>query len=148
MDTIPSAENLSPPPLRDILTQDVMITLVNYAFLAFCDMCIQVLLPLMWSSSVKNGGLGFTPHTIGLTMGIFGVVNAFIQIKFLGWIIRRFGPRRVYIVGFSGLLISFLCFLGEGYFTRRAGGADWRVWGLIVVQLWTEMINYGNYGEL
>lgn len=143
-----SVDNLSPPPLRDILTPDVLITLINYGVLAFCDMCIQVLMPLMWSSSVEHGGLGFSPHTIGLTMGIFGVVNAFIQLKFLGWIIRYFGPRRVYIVGFPGLLISVLCFVGEKYFVRQAGRADWRVWTFIVVQLCTETINYGNYGEL
>lgn len=143
-----SAEHLNPPPLRDILTQDVLITLINYANLAFYDMCMKVLIPLMWSSSVEHGGLGFSPHTIGLTMGVFGMVNAFIQLNFLGRIIRCFGPRKVYIVGSLGPPISLLCLLGEGYFARRTGGADWRVWAIIVVQLCTETINYFNYGAL
>ena len=138
---------LKPPSFRDMMEPRVLIALTSHGFLTFCDMSIQVLLPLMWSTSVEHGGLGFTPSTIGLTMGIYGVVNAFIQFKFLGKIIRRFGPRRVFIVAFSTFLVSLSCFPLEGYFSRQAGGADWRVWIAIVVQLTVDCMRYGAYGE-
>jgi MFS family permease len=141
--TIPTATSL-----HDILSHEVLMTLINYGFLAFCDMCIQVLIPLMWSTSVEYGGLGFTPHTIGLTLGGYCVINAFAQFMFLGRIIRRFGPRRVYIVCFSTFLVSNLCFVGEGFFARQVGGADWRVWAIIAVQLCTDTLKYASYGEL
>ena len=141
-------DELNPPPLRDVLTRDVLFVLANYGFLAFCDMCIQVLIPLMWSTSVEHGGLGFTPYTMGLTMGIFGVANAVIQANFLAPIIRKYGPRIVYIVCFSGYLVSLSCFIVEGYFARQVGRADWRVWATIVIHLCMEIMNYGNYGEL
>ena|SRR6266576_2588743 len=142
-DTMPS-----PTSLRGILSHEVLMTLINYGFLAFCDMCIQVLIPLMWSTSVEYGGLGFTPHTIGLALGGYCVVNSFVQFTFLGSVIRRFGPRRVYIASFSAFLISNLCFVGEGFFARQVGGADWRVWAIIVVQLCTDTLKYASYGEL
>ncbi|KAF8344724.1 major facilitator superfamily domain-containing protein [Amanita rubescens] len=123
-DTMPSATSL-----RDILSHEVLITLVNYGFLAFCDMCNQVLIPLMWSTSVEYWWPWLHPA--------YDWFDA-----------RHFGPRRVYIVCFSAFLISNLCFVGEGFFARQTGGADWRVWAIIVVQLCTDTLKYASAGSI
>ncbi|KIL61543.1 hypothetical protein M378DRAFT_166825 [Amanita muscaria Koide BX008] len=136
------------PSLRAILTPEVLIVLVNYVFLTFCDMSVVVLAPLVWSTPVKDGGLGFTAFTIGVTMGTFGLVNALIQINLLGKILRRFGTRRVYIVCFSNMFVSLWCFILETKFARQAGRADWRVWSMIVVQLTMDSFKYGAYGSM
>ncbi|KAK2467254.1 hypothetical protein APHAL10511_000803 [Amanita phalloides] len=141
------AKTERPPTPREILTRDVLSILINYGLLAFCDMSIQVLIPLMWSTSPEHGGLGFTPYMIGTTMGTFGVINAFIQITCLGAVIRYFGPRNVYIFGFSSYLVALSSLLLQVYFSRQVGGADWRVWIAIIVQLSMQSINYATYGN-
>ena len=101
----------------------------------------------MWSTSLEHGGLGFTPYMIGLTLGIYGVVNVFIQLLFLGKLIRRFGPRKVFIVSFPAFLVSLSCFPLEGHLAQHAGGADWRVWTIIMVHLVMDSLKFYAYGD-
>jgi MFS family permease len=121
-----------PPPL---LMPQVLIAVINYGFLSFCDMERRVLTPLMWSTSLEHGGLGFTPYTIGLAMGISAAVNLFIQAMFLGRAIRYFGARRVFMVSLVTLFVALACFPLEKYITQRTGATDWRVWTVVIVQL-------------
>ena len=135
------------PPLRALLTPRVLTAVINLGILAFCDISVQVLIPLMWSTSLEHGGLGFTPYMIGLTLGIYGIVNVSIQVLFLGKLIRRFGPRKVFIVSFSAFLVSLSCFPLEGHLARHAGGADWRVWTVIMVHLVMDSLKFYAYGD-
>ena len=107
---------------------------------------MQVLLPLMWSTSVGHGGLGFTPYVIGITMGVYGMFSALVQLSFLGPIIRRYGARKVYIATFSCLLVPLSCYPIASYFAQRAGHADWKVWCVIIVQLATNAAVPACYG--
>lgn len=102
----------------------------------------------MWSTSLEHGGLGFTPYTIGLTLGMYGIVNVSLQMMLLGKIIRRFGPRNVFICSFPAFLVSIACFPLEGYLARHAGSSDWRVWTVIVVHLVMDSVKFYSYGEL
>ena len=142
------SEISQPPPLRALLTPRVLAVAINQGFVCFCDISMQVLMPLMWSTSLEHGGLGFTPYTIGLTLGIFGVVNVVIQVMLLGKLIRRFGPRKVLIFSFPAFLVSLACFPLEGCLARQMGGVDWRVWTVIIVHLVMDSLKYYCYGEL
>ena len=113
----------------------VLIAVINYGFFSFCDMKRRVLTPLMWSTSLENGGLGFTPYTIGLTMGISAAVNLVIQAMFLGKAIRYFGARKVFIVSLVTLFVALACFPLEKYIAQRTGGTYWEVWAVVTVQL-------------
>ena len=137
-----------PPSLLSLITPQVLTALIVHGILCFSDISIQVLIPLMWSTSLEHGGLGFTPYTIGLTLGIFGAVNVSLQVMLLGKLIRRFGPRKVVIVSFPAFLLSLSCFPLEGYFARRAGGADWRVWTVIMVQLTMDSLKFYAFCKL
>ena len=127
-----SLEVPKPPPL---LMPGVLIAVINYGFLCFCDMKRRVLTPLMWSMSLEHGGLGFTPYTIGLAMGISAAMNLFIQAMFLGKAIRHFGARTVFIVSLVTLFVALACFPLEKYIAQRTGATDWRVWTVVIVQL-------------
>ncbi|KAF8622857.1 hypothetical protein AX15_006701 [Amanita polypyramis BW_CC] len=145
----PSYDDITPPSLLSLLKLPIMQSiLINYAFMGFCDMSVQVLTPLMWSTSIEHGGLGLSPYTIGVTMGSYGVFNAFLQVLFLGKLIRRFGPRRVHIACFSSLLISFSSFPIASFFARRANGMDWKVWAAIIISLTAQSMRSGAYGSL
>jgi MFS family permease len=138
-----------PPSLCTILKlRDVQITLLNFAFLGFCDMSVQSLTPLMWSTSIELGGLGFSSYMIGMAMGTYGVLNAFLQVAFLGKIIRRFGPRKVHITCFSCFLLSFLSFPVASFFAQCAGRSDWKVWATVIISLAAQSMVSGAYGSL
>ena len=143
-----STEVPRPPPLRTLLLMPrVLIAIINYSFFSFCDMYRHVLTPLMWSTSLEHGGLGFTPYTIGLTMGIYGAVNMLFQVTFLGNVIRYFGPRKVFIVSFAAFLVALFCFPLEKYIAQRTGGTDWRVWTVIIVHLAMHCLITPSYSE-
>ena len=146
--SLTESEIPQPLPLRDLLTPRVLAAVINHGITSFCDISVQVLVPLMWSTSLEHGGLGFTPYTIGLTLGIYGIVNVFIQVMLLGKLIRRFGPRNVFVYSFPAFLASLLCFPLEGYLARHTRGADWRVWTVIIVHLVMDSMKYYSYGKL
>ncbi|KAK2460164.1 hypothetical protein APHAL10511_007843 [Amanita phalloides] len=66
------AKDHEKPSLRGLLTSEAITLLINYSLFTFLEMSTQVLLPLVWSTSVEHGGLGFTPYRIGMTLGAYG----------------------------------------------------------------------------
>ncbi|KAF5379817.1 hypothetical protein D9615_005697 [Tricholomella constricta] len=72
--------DLKPPPFRALLTRELVIAIVCHGFISFLDQSHGVLLPLMLSTSIPLGGLGFDPYTIGMTMGTWGLLNAGFQL--------------------------------------------------------------------
>ena len=126
----------------------VVITVINYGFLGFCEMSLLALTPLMWSTSLEHGGLGFTPSTIGLTIAVYGILSTFFQATVVGKVVRCFGPRKVFIGGFVPMLVSISCFPLEGYLARRTGHTDWRVWTVIIVHLVMYCLGTASYSKL
>ena len=121
---------------------------MSLAFLSFVDMCNFTLLPLMWSTSIPLGGLGLDPLRIGTALGVFGLINAFVQVRIMGPVLRRFGARRVFRVSFSSLLFSLVFFPIMKYFAQRAGRVDGIVVALMVAQLTSQMLLYFAYGTI
>ncbi|KAF8632683.1 hypothetical protein AX14_010809 [Amanita brunnescens Koide BX004] len=126
----------------------VVITVINYGFLGFCEMSLLALTPLMWSTSLEHGGLGFTPSTIGLTIAVYGILSTFFQATVVGKVVRCFGPRKVFIGGFVPMLVSISCFPLEGYLARRTGHTDWRVWTVIIVHLVMYCLGTASYSAM
>jgi hypothetical protein len=144
----PSDDDLEPRSVSYLLKlPEVQVILINFGFFGFCDIGAQALTPLMWSTTIEHGGLGLSPYMIGMVMGSYGVVNAFLQLMFLGKIMRRFGPRGVYIVCFSSLFVSFMSFPISSLFARRANGMDWKVWATVIASLVTQSMRSGAYGN-
>ncbi|KAG6829996.1 hypothetical protein H0H92_002686 [Tricholoma furcatifolium] len=69
-----------PLPFTALLTRDVLVSSISMASIAFLDQSFGVLLPLMLSTSIPLGGLGFDPYTIGMAMGTWGLLNAGFQV--------------------------------------------------------------------
>jgi hypothetical protein len=59
-------------PIRSLMTPRLVIPLINHGTLTFVDQCVNVLIPLYYSTSIPLGGLGFTPFKIGIIMSVFG----------------------------------------------------------------------------
>jgi len=108
---------------------------LNHAFLAFTDMSYGVLIPLVYSTSIPVGGLGFSPYQLGITMGVYGFGGGVLNILVLKHILKKLGPRRTYILSYSTLFISFTMFWVLREAAAYYGRVNGVVWALIVVQL-------------
>ncbi|KAJ7627078.1 MFS general substrate transporter, partial [Roridomyces roridus] len=123
------------PSLRELLVPRLVIPLINYGFFCFSQTAYQVLLPLMYSTSIPNGGLGLSPYQIGVTRGIWGVTNSCFQIFVVPRVFRRFGARKTYIFAFSNFIVCIGAYPLLSFFAQRANKVDGIVWALVVIQL-------------
>ena len=125
-----------PPPLRSILTKPVLLSIANYAMLALLEMAIVALIPLVWSTSVEFGGLGFEPALIGLWMSVYGCMNGLFLFTVFPRVIGRFGLRRVLITCITFYAVVVIMFPLENLVLLHAtGGSTMTVWPLIFLQL-------------
>jgi len=137
-----------PVTLRSALKSRTMqFIIINYAFLAFTDMCYSALNPLILSTPIQSGGLGLNPYQIGLIMGIWGFVNAFVQIKLLGRILRKYGAPSVYRLAYTGQLVCFMSFPLSTNFARRNGSVGFESCAVILIQLSFQFIYSMAYGS-
>ena len=128
------------------LTRGLLFIYLNYAALTFLDMGYFVLLPLFYSTSIPLGGLGLDPFIIGIALGTFGCINAVIQAKLLGPLIRKYGARKMYIVSCPGLFSCFSLYPVMRFFAQRSGRVDGFVIACMMIQMSSYMCIYCTYG--
>jgi MFS family permease len=120
--------------------------MANYGFLAFIDMCIQVLLPLVYSTSISMGGLGFDAYRIGTIMGAWGFINAIVQGLLIGPTVRRFGARKTFIAAQMSFVVIIGLYPVMVLSARRAGRVDATVWVVLIIQLILQLSRGLAYG--
>ena len=128
------------------LSRGLLFVYLNYAALSFLDMGFFVLLPLFYSTSIPLGGLGLDPFTIGVTFGTFGCINAVIQAKLLGPLIRKYGARKMYMLSCPGLFACFTLYPVMRFFAQRSGRVDGFVIACMMIQLGFNICTYFCYG--
>jgi hypothetical protein len=101
----------------------------------------------MYSSSISLGGLGFSSFTIGIIMGVWGVINGIISIFAFPKVLRRFGVRRLYIVAFASYLVCLAAFPVMSTLAKRSGTVDAKVWTVLILQLSFYVLAYMGYGK-
>ena len=74
------------------------------------------------------------PFQIGTIMATVGMSSGILSALFLGPVLRRYGPNRVFKVGLYSFFITYTALPVANMFARRAGGIDWRVIATIMVQ--------------
>ncbi|KAH9009417.1 MFS general substrate transporter [Lactarius deliciosus] len=93
----PVKDTEKPVPLRVLLTRPVVVSVANYGMIGMLDMTAGNFISLVWSTSVEFGGLSMNPASIGLWMAAYGLMEGVFQFVAFPRIVRRFGPRRVFI---------------------------------------------------
>ncbi|CAE6499729.1 unnamed protein product [Rhizoctonia solani] len=86
--------------VRSVLTKRACIAITNYACLAFTDITYFCLLPVVFAVSVKHGGLGLSPRTIGLVFGLQGIIAGLVQAFFFARLHRWLGNKKLYLTGY------------------------------------------------
>ncbi|KAF8069881.1 major facilitator superfamily domain-containing protein [Lyophyllum atratum] len=145
-ETHSKSEDFTPPPFLSLLTGSLLIPLINHTFFSFLDQVQQVLLPLMLSTSIPLGGLGFEPFTIGMVMGTWGILNAIFQVIAFARVVKWLGPRGAYIICFACFVSTFSGYPLMSFLAKRAGHADRNVWFVLIVQLSLHCFAYMSYG--
>ncbi|KAM6504175.1 Major facilitator superfamily domain containing protein [Amanita muscaria] len=134
-----------PLPLRKLLTYPVVLSVCNYFCIALMDIAFMSLLPLLMSTPVELGGLGCSPAIIGYVLGALGAYVGTVQIAFFSKLVRRFGERRIFIMGVLTVTINSLLLPVISSITRK-NGVTWVVWCLLAFALALEVIMDMSFG--
>ncbi|KIY61840.1 MFS general substrate transporter [Cylindrobasidium torrendii FP15055 ss-10] len=138
----------APPTVWEVLNPGVISCIINNCACSFVGMGFTVLMPLMWSTSIPLGGLGFSPDKIGAILATYGFINSSLQVLFLGRVLRRFGPRRVYIGSMVSMFVGSLAFAAQSTVARHAGHVTPLVWALIAIHLAATVAIYAAIGAI
>ncbi|KAH7884757.1 major facilitator superfamily domain-containing protein [Phlebopus sp. FC_14] len=133
-------------PIQSLFTRSVVIPIINYGFLAFVDQSVMVLQPLMYSTSITLGGLSFSTNTIGIILAAWGIVNGIVQIFAFPPLLRRLGPRKLYVSSFACYSVALATFPLMNYLAKKSGHVDAKVWTVLVAQLIAYLAAYNAYG--
>jgi hypothetical protein len=127
-----------PPPLRSVLTRPVLLSTANYAMLVLLQFACVSLIPLIWSTSVEFGGLGFSPVSIGSWLSVYGGIDGIFQFAVFPRLASRFGLRRVFVSSIAFCAVVVIIFPLENLVLRHrdtVSGPTVTVWPLIFLQL-------------
>jgi hypothetical protein len=119
---------------RTILTKPVIISISNYAVLAFLEIGHWSLLSLAYTTAIKLGGLGIDPARMGACLGVQGILDGIVQLTVSYRIINSLGPRRSFITFMSCFLPSFLLFPINGTCAQKTG-LDNLLWLFVLIHL-------------
>ena len=134
------------PPLRAVLTGPVVLSIANYFWLAFIDIALCALHPLFFATPIHLGGLGMSPATIGVCLGIFGLLDGTVQGVLFPEIVRRVGLRKLYLTCLLFFIPLFASFPVINYFARGWGLSP-AVWALVVFQLMINCVTEMCFGR-
>ena len=134
------------PPFRAVLTKPVILSIANYLFLAFIDMAFLCLQPLFFATPISLGGLGLSPPTIGLYLGIFGLLAGTAQALFFSEAVRFFGLKRLFLVSLSCFIPLFALFPIISHFVRKWERSP-AVWTLVASQLLLNSFTEFTFGR-
>lgn len=106
-----SVSSTSPaPPIRALLTPQVLLATSTYALLSLIDIAYRALQPVFYSTPRSLGGLGLPPHAIGTILALLGFGNGVFQVTCFARMCKRWGVRRVYMAGIACAAPIFISF--------------------------------------
>jgi len=133
------------PPFRAVLTEPVILSIVNFLWICFLDIALRTLQPLFFATPIHIGGLGMSPASIGLCLGVIGPLDAVAQGLLFPKVLRRLGLKRLF-------LTSLLCFVPFAatfpvinYFAQHWGLSP-RVWAVLACQFVISCVTDMAYG--
>ncbi|KAF8258683.1 major facilitator superfamily domain-containing protein [Lactarius quietus] len=122
-----------PLALRALLTRPVVVSVANYGVISLHDIMAGALIPLIWSTSIDFGGLGMSPACIGLWIAGYGFLNGILQFVAFPPIVRRFGPRNVFIASILFFVPLYVLFPFENLVLLHSHNGLNRTAALLIV---------------
>lgn len=134
------------PQSSTLFTRPVILAIASYGTLSFLEMSTRIFLPLVYTTSIRLGGLGFDPELMGICIAVWGIICGVLQLTAFDPILKSLGLRRTFITLVFCLVPSFLLFPINGIRTQNKG-IDFVLWVLVLVQmlcLTGVMMSYGT----
>ncbi|KAJ3860108.1 major facilitator superfamily domain-containing protein [Lentinula novae-zelandiae] len=120
---------------RTLLTsEDVLRPLSSLALLSFLETSISVLIPITYTTSIVNGGLGLTAMQLGTLLSIGGAAGLIFSAIGVPPLIRYFGVWKMHFAGMSALIVGFSSIMMACLTAKRAGYADKTTWIFVAIQ--------------
>lgn len=131
-----SIPKVGPPiPLRDLLVPSIIYPVACYAVLGYLDISLKSLLPLFFSTPIRYGGLGLSPSSIGLWLGLLGFADGIFQLLFLAKLVDRMGPKRLFCTTILWYIPLMLLFPLMSWIVQTRGVVDAWIYACLVAQL-------------
>jgi MFS family permease len=128
----------------------VLIASANYSSVALVDIFFRALQPVFLSTPIELGGLGRDPLVIGTIMSFFGILDGVFTVFFSSRLVDYFGVKKVYLIGITSAVPSFVLFPIINYLARgsteRSGKLGTEVWLAVGVQVLLSVVVYLCYG--
>ncbi|EJD06375.1 MFS general substrate transporter [Fomitiporia mediterranea MF3/22] len=118
---IHEAEDEAAPPLRSILTRRVFIAVLNYSLLSLIDIAFLAIEPVFYATSIPSGGLGLSPPTIGLCLGLYGMLMGIFHAAFFAKFHARLGAKTLLMLTQFATIPIFLMFPMINFLARLYG---------------------------
>ncbi|KAG9095475.1 hypothetical protein FRC07_011096 [Ceratobasidium sp. 392] len=98
----------------------------------------------MFAAPVSNGGLGLSPRSIGLVLGLQGVMTGIVQVLCFAPIHRRLGSKRLFVMGSASYICLTLNLPVMNVLARRdVWWAVWTVMGVSILLACLALMTYG-----
>lgn len=114
----PAPASAAAPPLKELFTRQVTLNIIAYSLLSAHTTSFDQIFPMFLATSIKDGGLGLEPATIGVCLSIIGAVAMVAQIVIFPPVQRKLGSAwclRASTVFYCGV------YLGVPFLQKLAG---------------------------
>ncbi|KAH9953799.1 major facilitator superfamily domain-containing protein [Russula dissimulans] len=115
----PVEDQQDPEPPRSLLTKPVVLTISVYAAHAYLEISDYALVPVVYTTPIRLGGLGLDPIGMGTCLTAFGIITGIVPFFFFDRIVKFLGRRRALVTFMSGLVLAFLLFPINGTRARH-----------------------------
>ncbi|KAJ2741487.1 hypothetical protein GGI20_005158 [Coemansia sp. BCRC 34301] len=95
--------------MRSLLTPLVVRVMVTNAIMCFAYNLCDQLYPIFAATDPRDGGLGLDPRSIGLSLGIEGIVVVYLQLVVYPRLERKYGVLYCYRRGLSFAIPYLVC---------------------------------------
>ncbi|KAJ3880403.1 major facilitator superfamily domain-containing protein [Lentinula edodes] len=134
---------------RTLLTsEDVLRPLSSLALLSFLETSISVLIPITYTTSIANGGLGLTATQLGTLLSVGGAMGLIFSAIGVPLLIRHFGVWKMHFAGMSALIVGFSSIMMACLTAKRAGYASKTTWIFVAIQYASYIILPLGFSEI
>jgi len=117
---------------------------MNYGILVILTASFYALISLFLAAPIDNGGLGFEPAAIGISMALMGLFHGSFQAFFFVHIHRSVDPRKLFKMSMAAFTPLYLMMPAMSWVARERG-VDWVVGAMIFLQSVLFMVCYSGY---
>jgi hypothetical protein len=90
--------------------------------------------PLVLATPIALGGLGLDAPTIGLVLGLNGIIMGVFQVIFFAPLHRRFGTKKTFITALSAYFVIYISWPIMSFVAKRTGKLGAPVFVVLVLQ--------------